>query len=196
MGEMRRLFFIVSIVSTVQLSAQEVGSFTDSRDGKTYRTVTYVHNINGVDINRTWMGENLNFKTKNSYCYRDEFAYCEKYGRLYNYKEAIEACPVGWHVPTIKEWRELINHYGGVHKAGVALFEGGESKLDLQYGGFGEPGHRFTDITISGNWWDSEKKSETTAGIITLEEGTSEIFHEVIGEHHKLSARCFKLDEN
>lgn len=170
------------------------GVFTDPRDGQVYKTITFKIEVDSaVFVDRTWFAENLNYAAKSSYCYRDEQAYCDRYGRLYNYRVASQSCPDGWHLPTITEWNHLFDNFGGKHKAGEVLIEGGGSNMHMLYGGFGEPGHVFKDITISGNWWDSERKGQETAGIITLEKGTGEIFHEVIGNYHRLSSRCVKF---
>jgi TonB family protein len=81
------------------------GTMKDPRDGKIYKTVT----IGDQD----WMAENLNYKTKNSYCYKDVPANCGKYGRLYEWWDAKEACPTGWHLPTQMEFEMLIKTVGG-----------------------------------------------------------------------------------
>lgn len=196
---MKTLLSIVLLVTCIVSSAQKFdhtnGTFTDPRDGRVYQTITFQNKKGDATIQRTWFAENAKFVTKDSYCYKDTEAYCEKFGRLYNYEAANEACPDGWHVPTIKEWNHLFTFFGGRHEAGQHLFEGEASDMHMLYGGFGEPGHVFKDITVSGNWWDNELKGDSKAGIITLVKGSSEIYHLVIGNKHKLSTRCVKFHD-
>jgi uncharacterized protein (TIGR02145 family) len=92
---------------------QAGGTFTDARDGKTYRTVKIGE--------QTWMAENLNYQTGNSWCYADTDSNCIQYGRLYDWGTATKACPVGWHLPTIGEWVKLTNVAGGSRNAGTKL---------------------------------------------------------------------------
>ena len=107
------------------------GKFTDSRDGKTYKSV-------GIG-SQTWMAENLNYETPKSKCYDDAPSNCAKYGRLYTWDEAMNGaagsktipsgvqgvCPAGWHLPSSDEWVTLVAYVGGSSKMDYESYERG-----------------------------------------------------------------------
>jgi len=92
-----------------------LSTMTDFRDSQTYKTITIG--------SQTWMAQNINYRTKTaiSYCYNDNDAYCTKYGRLYVWDAALEACPSGWHLPTRAEFGTLFDFVGGARSAGKTL---------------------------------------------------------------------------
>lgn len=115
------------------IKEKNYGTFTDPRDGQTYKTVKIG--------NQVWMAENLKYKIGDSYCYDDNPANCEKYGRLYTWYAAFEACLPGWHLPNIEELYTLIAE-GGFATAGKMLksrtgWEGYEGKSGNGIDAFG-----------------------------------------------------------
>jgi len=138
-------------------------SFTDTRDGTSYRTVTI-----GT---QTWMADNLNYSAGNgSACYDGNPSNCAKYGRLYNWATAMALadscntrscasqvqskhqgiCPSGWHVPSDAEWTILVNYAGGESAAGWRL----KSTSGWNYGGNGMDYYGFSALPGGGRWGD------------------------------------------
>ncbi len=132
------------------LTAEEVRTFTDSRDGQAYLTIKIGDQI--------WLAENLNFETENnSYCYEDDAANCETYGRLYTWDVAQTIAPEGWNVPSEAD-RDVLIAVLGVDSGDKIKVGGGsgfEAKLagallanNMSYVNLGETGYFWTS-TIS-----------------------------------------------
>ena len=122
------------------------GSFTDPRDGRTYRTVE----LNGL----RWMAENLNYDVgEGCWFYDNDPKNGEKYGRLYTWEAAQRTCPPGWRLPTDEEWEALRDSLGGDKESFDALIEGGESGFEVPLEGH----HRYSAF------WTSEESSPDRA---------------------------------
>jgi uncharacterized protein (TIGR02145 family) len=138
--------------------AQQKGTFTDTRDGKIYKTVKIGK--------QTWLAENLNYNANGSKCYENQESNCQKYGRLYDGNIAKTACPSGWHLPSQEEWNVLVAAVGGLSTAGRYLKTsdwGGENKYGFAAlpGGYGNSDGNFYNVGYGGNWWSA---SENDAG--------------------------------
>ena len=92
------------------------GYYTDPRDGYTYKTIKIGNQI--------WLAENLRYLPQignGYYVYNyhgnnvneaKETQNYRNFGVLYNMNAAKEACPVGWHIPSDEEWKELERYLG------------------------------------------------------------------------------------
>jgi uncharacterized protein (TIGR02145 family) len=160
------------IGGVIALTVATVAVATALASGPSIKTVT----VDGLSFKtvkigeQVWMAENLNSMPSvgNSWCYDNDSENCEKYGRIYDWKAAMSACPTGWHLPVAEEWDELIEVVGGTELAGKAL----KSKQGWEYKGNGTdefgfaalPGGlrsgdgaiwEFGGAGMSGYWWTS-----------------------------------------
>ena len=171
------------------------GTMIDSRDGTEYATVQICSQV--------WMAENLNYNTGNSYCYDTEFANCEKYGRLYTWDAALNACPSGWHLPTAEEFATLISNVGGEEGAAIMLksktgWAGDGNGLD-KYGfnvlpaGLHASYGSFIDAGESAGFWSATESGEDDAYALSLDYKREDAYlddnNKDIGAH---SVRCIQ----
>jgi len=147
------------------------GMFTDSRDGKKYKTVK----IGG----KTWMAENLNYAAGGSKCYDNNPEFCQMYGRLYDWTTAMKVCPSGWHLPRKSEYQVLDNAIGGKEVAGKKLkaksgwnsYQGKSGNGTDEYGFSALPGGSGTkysdgDFNFFGSygfWWSASENGSNHA---------------------------------
>ena len=128
----------------------EKNTLTDTRDGQVYKTVKIGDQV--------WMAENLNYKTESSDCYNDSAEYCAKYGRLYIWTAAGDACPSGWHLPTTDEFETLFAAVGGDSVAGAKL----KSTSGWENDGNGTDDFGFTALP-AGGWMSKDFVGEVAA---------------------------------
>lgn len=109
---MKKIFVMILLLSVCSFA----GTLKDKRDGQIYKTVKIG--------NQVWMAQNLNYAVDNGYgswCYENEYRNCKKYGRLYTYYTAMNACPSGWHLPSESEWETLFAFVGGLTDCGLCI---------------------------------------------------------------------------
>jgi len=135
-------------------------TFTDSRDGKVYKKVAIGRQV--------WMAENLNYnipRAKTDVCYKKSEDNCAKYGRLYNWNDAMGACPAGWHLPSDAEWTALTDYVGGSKTAGMKLkstsgwYNNGNGTDEYGFSalpsGYGSSDGYFSNVGNYGGWWSA-----------------------------------------
>lgn len=154
------LTLLVSVILFVSCSNRE-GTFTDSRDGKTYKTIKI--------RNQIWMAENLAYNTRRSCIPYDENANnVDEYGYLYQWEVAGAACPEGWHLPSKSEIETLLSNVGEDKFSQYdALIPSGSSKFNATFGGLRERGD-FGGIDEFALFWSNSEVDETTAYCLGL----------------------------
>ncbi|MBN1199864.1 MAG: hypothetical protein JXA23_10970 [Bacteroidales bacterium] len=194
-------------------------TITDVRDGKVYNTI-----LIGVQC---WMAQNLNIgmringildQTDNQimekYCYDDLELYCNSYGGLYQWDEAMQysttpgiqgICPAGWHLPTDAEWTTLTNFLGGESIAGGLMKETGLAHWALPNLGATNSsgftalpcGDRLTSGNFNGHtyytyFWSSTESSTSNAWHRNLCYSNITVSHYLDGKTYGFSVRCLK----
>ncbi len=197
---MKRLaltFFLTSLLAVALTGCdkkEEKEPLKDTRNGKTYKTVKIGEQV--------WMAENLNYKTENSYCYKDDEANCAKYGRLYEWDAAKTACPAGWHLPSKGEFEALFVAVGSQDVAGTKL-KSTSGWLDNGNGddvfgfsalpaGNGGDGGSYYNEGEGAVFWSSTEDGSYRAYRTDLYYGVDEAYLNLNLKYTGFSVRCLK----
>lgn len=180
-------------------------TYTDPRDGQTYETVEIG--------NQVWFAENLNYETDNSWWYNNDAENGDFYGRLYTWEAALEACPIGWHLPSDEEWKTLEmelgmsqseaddtgwrgTDQGDQMKATYGWFSGGNgtnsSGLTALPGGVHWGGGSFEHLGNYGYWWSSTEASDSNVWRRTIFNIGSQVLRDESNKSRGYSVRCIK----
>lgn len=181
-------------------STPDDGTFTDSRDGKKYKTVTIIVGIGKWQI---WMAENLNYNMENSYCYEDDVNNCQKYGRLYTWSAATNACPEGWTLPSTIDWNTLMHGDGeGWSAAGWLLkstegwYNNGNGRDSYHFtalpAGFRTSGGTFRNESNGAYFWSSMDDGDNKADLVSLNYAGNAAGANEYDKEYGLSVRCIK----
>lgn len=136
--------------------------------GKTYNTVQIG--------DQCWLKENLNYETTNSWCYDNNTANCNTYGRLYTWLAAMNGsttegaqgiCPDGWHIPTLAEFEELETFVGDQaaklvreDQPATAFTPTNETGFSALFAGYRNNDHgSFGNMGFDTYFWSSSERS-------------------------------------
>ena len=165
------------------------GTSTVPYAGKTYNTLQI-----GTQC---WLKENLDVGTRingsstqtdngtiEKYCYNDDTTYCNTYGGLYQWNEAMQysttagtrgICPPGWHIPTLAELQTLSTTVGGDGNALKAVGQGTGGGAGTNTSGFSAllAGYRynygyFDNLGLTTYFWSSTEYNATDAHYLFL----------------------------
>jgi uncharacterized protein (TIGR02145 family) len=189
---------VLTIFTLTACDDKAVNTFTDSRDGKAYKTVKIGKQV--------WMAENLNYEAKGSLCYDNKKENCAKYGRLYDWNTAMKACPSGWHLPSKEEWQVLVDVAGGNGEAGKNLkaangwndYEGKSGNGEDKFGFSALPGGRgyysggFLVVGESGDWWSANERTGDYAYNRNMSYEVGYVHDYDADKRYGFSVRCVK----
>ena len=190
---MKNVLLALPIIFFFACNDKQINTFTDSRDGKTYKYVQIGE--------QAWMAENLNYEANGSKCYGNAPDNCTKYGRLYTQEGAAEACPAGWHLPNDAEWQKLVDFAGGSQAAGsklrvkTAKYSSDEYGFSALPGGGGGSSDRFEGVGELAGWWSASKDAENNDAYVRdlrCYGGGSGVLWFEFGEDGLYSVRCIK----
>ena len=183
---------------------------TDPRDGQTYKTI--------IIKDQKWMTGNMNYTLSGSKYYMNDSIAYHKYGRLYSWPAALEACPEGWNLPTDGQWKDLektlgmsqeeankTGNYRGttegnkLKEAGTAhwLINSGntnESGLSMLPGGLGRNDFRdFHDAGTKAWFWTLSSLGRTSSAYARgLNAADTRISRMDVPKETGLSVRCIQ----
>ena len=176
------------------------GTFTDSRDDKTYKWVKVGSQV--------WMAENLNFAAEGSVCYYNTESYCGTYGRLYNWHAAMSACPEGWHLPSDAEWEVLVKYadpnatgdwdnISARHLKAASGWTADGKNLDAYGfsalpGGSGSYNGYFGNEGNFGLWWSATNSNDLSAFYRIMYNDYEHVGRFNVDNRELLSVRCLR----
>jgi len=192
-----------SIVSSSSSFIVISGTFTDDRDGKSYKWVKI-----GTQI---WMAQNLNYNVSGRKCYDNSETNCEKYGSLYNWNTAMTVCPSGWHLPSNADWNTLMKFVNPscsdnstCDNAGTKLkarsgwidYDGKPGNDTYGFsalpGGYGySAGSFFSSVGYSGYWW-SASEYNSYAYLRIMDYNYEGVNYLSSGKYYLQSVRCLQ----
>jgi uncharacterized protein (TIGR02145 family) len=147
---------------------------------------------------------NLNVNISSSYCYEDAGPNCRRYGRLYPWESAQQACRSlrdGWRLPTSDEWKQMAKHYGGIsddspdngRSAFTALMSGGSSGFNALLAGNRSVDGKYERSKAHGFYWTASETNQATAIFYNFGQGGQALHRQNEGQKQMaISVRCVR----
>lgn len=211
---MKTRLFILSLTCcflTLTITAQQDASSTEKssesmhphnlvsdRNGNTYTFAT-------MKDGQKWLTQNLNIATPGSFCYDTKEFNCEKYGRLYIWESAVEACKqlgTAWRLPTDLEWQNLIKQYdenynpaqGESESAYRALLSQDKLGFAALPGGFRDSFDRFFYQDLFGYYWTSTESYTDFAQSYLFRSDYIKLYSSSSDKNWAFSCRCIMVE--
>ncbi|MBR4398963.1 MAG: hypothetical protein IKT05_07280 [Fibrobacter sp.] len=98
-----------SATTVIDADAKDVRNTEHSHDSEVDSATGTTYTTHSVGI-YTWTEQNLNVKSSvaRNTCYAYDDSKCNPYGRLYLSSNAEKVCPAGYTLPTVAEWKDLL----------------------------------------------------------------------------------------
>lgn len=157
--------------STTTFHCPELGTFTDPRDGKIYRTERFGEKF--------WTIDNANFEVPEiSACYDGDSLNCEKFGRLYTFEAAKSACPEGFRVATDEDFSAL------------SPKETAEFAVTVRFGGYFNQSGICTLAEEGTYFWTSTEEDASRGFVRNLFSDANALEKASVDKKFGLSVRC------
>lgn len=183
------------------------GSFRDPDDKKKYKWVKIGKHI--------WMAENSQkfIDTTNSFYYKNNEKIGKELGYLYTWDGAQKACPTGWRLPDVTEWRKMVLYLGMDMKvaqhlksdidpyssdfywrwAEMATKPDNSSGFSALYSGYRTDKKKFYMSTGAGFWTSSEKDGDKGKAYFYMIPSTfDKVYYTPANKEFGFSVRCVK----
>jgi uncharacterized protein (TIGR02145 family) len=194
---------LVAIVLSIA-SASGGGADSAQRSAKNENVSATIYSRRMAD-GKEWTTANLNVNASPSYCYDDAETNCRRYGRLYTWASAQQACAmlrIGWRLPTDNAWRQMAKRYGGVsdeaadkgRAAFKALSSGGTSGFNAVLGGNRFNG-QYARLKEHGLYWTASDNDPSSAPFYNFGLGGQALHRQPGSDGNKqmaMSVRCIR----
>jgi uncharacterized protein (TIGR02145 family) len=174
---MKKLLTILFVLIAFIVNAQTKGTFIDTRDNKTYKTIKIGE--------QTWMAENLRYNDTTLYNYTTILN-----ERKPDTSQMKGICPDGWHIPKVSEWNKLFLTIGKQFAADKLEDKNGFNSLFN--GRYNADKKIRENMNTHSYYWSSTERDASTAWVYFLFDGVSSVGKIDGDKKYGYSLRCIK----